>query len=465
MGAPGSDSHGSAGSVDSLSLGDRVMVGLLKTGGSIRYIGTTDFSTGRWVGVELDEAIGKNDGSVKGVSYFRCPQQRGIFVRAAALKKGVDGVQVPVSSNQTQSVPLLPTVVESEPILKVATPEKAETLQSPRRNAGFSGENVVEEFTSPNYADQDTRSMHIQNELAEAMEDHDVERIRLLLPMATAAGIADKELEAARHILDFAVHASLMEQMEQVKGTIVSFASSVAQMEERLNVVKAAAIAEARVVALDGGRTESSLKDFEESIVKSVLGQIGGRLEVHFKGIEERVEKAAQRGLVCCMKDISALSDEVRILRTTVCEKTFSSESLSAPVSPANRMCAAQLVQAMAETDAMMMRSPSRPVEAPRLGASMAASLTATPSTSFSSNNNHSKAPLPRTLSSPILRSLPAPMAAFPVSPGGVPPPPPMQAARMPSDVPLRGGDSGARHYPVISEPISCHGSHGRPQS
>lgn len=309
--------------------------------------------------------------------------------------------------------------------------------------------------------------MHIQNELAEAMEDHDVERIRLLLPMATAAGIADKELEAARHILDFAVHASLMEQMEQVKGTIISFASSVAQMEERLNVVKAAAIAEARVVALDGGRTESSLKDFEESVVKSVLGQIGGRLEVHFKGIEERVEKAAQRGLVCCMKDISALSDEVRILRTTVCEKTFSSESLSAPVSPANRMCAAQLVQAMAETDAMMMRSPSRPVEPPRLGfgSSMAASLTATPSTSFSSNNNHSKAPLPRTLSSPILRSLPAPMTAFPLSPSGAPPPPPMQAARMPSDVPLRGGDSVARHYPVISEPISCQGSHVRSQS
>ena len=32
-------------------------------------------------GVELDEPHGKNDGSVQGVSYFRCPSNHGIFVR------------------------------------------------------------------------------------------------------------------------------------------------------------------------------------------------------------------------------------------------------------------------------------------------------------------------------------------------------------------------------------------------
>ena len=36
---------------------------------------------GLFVGVELDEAVGKNTGTVKGVSYFACEPKKGLLIR------------------------------------------------------------------------------------------------------------------------------------------------------------------------------------------------------------------------------------------------------------------------------------------------------------------------------------------------------------------------------------------------
>ncbi|KAF4512291.1 hypothetical protein G6O67_001452 [Ophiocordyceps sinensis] len=49
--------------------------------GVVRFAGQTHFSVGEWVGVELEEKTGKNDGSVQGRHYFDCPMEYGMFVK------------------------------------------------------------------------------------------------------------------------------------------------------------------------------------------------------------------------------------------------------------------------------------------------------------------------------------------------------------------------------------------------
>ncbi|KAG4304923.1 hypothetical protein PORY_001598 [Pneumocystis oryctolagi] len=67
-----------------VSINDRVCVG--QTQGTVRFVGLTRFSSGIWVGIELDTPTGKNDGSVQGERYFDCKENYGVFVRPSTLK-------------------------------------------------------------------------------------------------------------------------------------------------------------------------------------------------------------------------------------------------------------------------------------------------------------------------------------------------------------------------------------------
>ncbi|KAK4133079.1 hypothetical protein BT67DRAFT_423812 [Trichocladium antarcticum] len=63
-----------------LAIGQTIQLSDGRTG-TIRFLGQTAFADDDWVGIELDDDSGKNDGSVYGERYFDCPAGHGMFVR------------------------------------------------------------------------------------------------------------------------------------------------------------------------------------------------------------------------------------------------------------------------------------------------------------------------------------------------------------------------------------------------
>ncbi|XP_030413207.1 CAP-Gly domain-containing linker protein 4 isoform X2 [Gopherus evgoodei] len=93
-----------------LKLGDRVVIAGQKVG-TLRFCGTTEFASGQWAGVELDEPEGKNDGSVGKVQYFKCAPRCGIFAPLSKISKASDHKKNFVRSPSTRS-----TLVKSKKI-------------------------------------------------------------------------------------------------------------------------------------------------------------------------------------------------------------------------------------------------------------------------------------------------------------------------------------------------------------
>ncbi|XP_039746795.1 CAP-Gly domain-containing linker protein 2 isoform X4 [Pararge aegeria] len=72
-----------------LRLGDRVIVSSSRgsKAGTLRYVGVTEFASGVWGGVELDDPLGKNDGSVDGKRYFECAPRFGLFAPISKVSR------------------------------------------------------------------------------------------------------------------------------------------------------------------------------------------------------------------------------------------------------------------------------------------------------------------------------------------------------------------------------------------
>lgn len=72
--------------MSNIKVGARAFVKDRHVLGTIKFVGQTLFSQGKWVGVALDEPLGKNNGTVGGKIYFMCEEDYGLFVRQNQLE-------------------------------------------------------------------------------------------------------------------------------------------------------------------------------------------------------------------------------------------------------------------------------------------------------------------------------------------------------------------------------------------
>ncbi|XP_078588245.1 dynactin subunit 1-like isoform X46 [Branchiostoma floridae x Branchiostoma japonicum] len=124
-----------------MKVGMRVEVAGKGLVGTVAYVGTTMFASGKWVGVVLDEKKGKNNGTVQGKKYFNCDDGYGIFVRQSQLNVLED------QSGGSASTPSTPS--QEEKSVSKRTPgaraprPRSTAFETPRASRG-SRENLEE---------------------------------------------------------------------------------------------------------------------------------------------------------------------------------------------------------------------------------------------------------------------------------------------------------------------------------
>ncbi|XP_071643677.1 uncharacterized protein Clip-190 isoform X3 [Temnothorax longispinosus] len=273
-----------------LRIGDRVIVSSSQGSktGVLRYQGTTEFAAGEWCGVELDDSIGKNDGSVNDKRYFECLPKHGLFAPVHKVSKSPfskrpsicvvhkpSGAALNVTSLQKRSGSResLASSLASSVVSARTSPASGTTARRPGMRTSTPARSSLQEVLKEK-----------QQEIEFLRKERDLERERV----TKAANQADQAEQSALSIKQ--EYEKYREQMQQTVS------------EAELTVAKLLSEKVALVVQLEEEKRkcEDLLFRFEEESVNKddiqVINTVNeSRIkELEDKLAEERRERAAQ---------------------------------------------------------------------------------------------------------------------------------------------------------------------------
>ncbi|XP_072353924.1 dynactin subunit 1-like isoform X2 [Scyliorhinus torazame] len=126
--------------------------------GTVAYVGATMFASGKWVGVILDDAKGKNDGTVQGKRYFTCEESHGIFVRQSQIQLVEDAAdstspETPQEASSSK-VPKRELTETPKSKLRGAKPKKQPTRRTKATRSGTAASSGASATPSPSAAEK-----------------------------------------------------------------------------------------------------------------------------------------------------------------------------------------------------------------------------------------------------------------------------------------------------------------------
>ncbi|XP_078668175.1 dynactin subunit 1-like isoform X46 [Branchiostoma floridae x Branchiostoma belcheri] len=160
-----------------MKVGMRVEVAGKGLVGTVAYVGTTMFASGKWIGVVLDEKKGKNNGTVQGKKYFNCDDGFGIFVRQSQLNVLED------QSGGSASTPSTPS--QEEKSVAKRTPG-SRAFETPRASRG-SRENLETSKTANSDQPKKSKKSPTSSNLEETIKEMK-ESTPLSTPASTPVG-------------------------------------------------------------------------------------------------------------------------------------------------------------------------------------------------------------------------------------------------------------------------------------
>uniref|UniRef100_M4BWR5 CAP-Gly domain-containing protein n=1 Tax=Hyaloperonospora arabidopsidis (strain Emoy2) TaxID=559515 RepID=M4BWR5_HYAAE len=133
-----------------LDISDRVCISDRELFGFVRFLGEIVGARGVWVGIELDEPYGKNDGSVRGRFYFRCKPKHGVFARPHQVFLTMSGSKFHEHQRQQQQqIENRDQIAQVDSADAVELGSEAETDGSARQPATPEGVTAIFQSASP----------------------------------------------------------------------------------------------------------------------------------------------------------------------------------------------------------------------------------------------------------------------------------------------------------------------------
>lgn len=358
-------------------VGQKVLVGGKGLSGTVRFRGLTQFAEDEWLGIELDEPVGKNDGSIQGVRYFSvepkcakkclgpCDCTYGIFVRPNAVNQG----RRQRSNSRPKTSAALPGSAPTSP--SGSYPGSPAATMFPGSPAGAAdwtyspgpavepvavyggvGGVQAQQWTQPHgnpypsgFQPQDlrrpppqhpgttagllpvggTRLRDVQAQLAAAMEDRDMIALRRLIPEAEQAGVSLEESDGARRMLLYEENRDVNVRVAHVRSEVdalvqlIRDAEARAELSERRARYPAGGAPAAAPISPRWDREAQMAAGLDPRVEAALLDNLGPKLEKRvWDNLNVRIESAIEAAVESATASLNKAAREFRELSAEI---------------------------------------------------------------------------------------------------------------------------------------------------